>query len=46
MTRNQNDDQYSPEDYRGFINYLLDRIDDIRVLRKILFIVNGIFCEN
>ena len=46
MSKNQNVDQYSPEDYRGFINYLLDRIDNIMVLRKILDIVNQIFCEN
>lgn len=46
MKKAHNDTQYSPEDYRGFINFLLDRIDDIRILRKILDFVNRIFCEN
>lgn len=39
-------ESYSPEDYRGFINLLLDRIDDVRLLRKILDFVNRLFCEN
>ena len=37
---------YSPDEYRVFINRLLNRIDDIRLLRKILDIVNRIYCEN
>ena len=46
MAMQNKEEVYSPEDYRSFINFLLDRIDDIRLLRKILDIVNRIFCEN
>lgn len=46
MAKLNKEEVYSPEEYRKFINFLLDRIDDIRLLRKILDIVNQLFCEN
>ena len=46
MKQHTTEQEYTPEEYRSFINFLLDRIDDTKVLRKILNIVNRIFCEN
>lgn len=46
MSNNQDIYTYSPEEYREFILFLLNRIDDVRVLYRILAIVNRIFCEN
>lgn len=45
IMKNKNIQIYSPEEYRGFINFLLDRIDDVKILRRILTIVNEIFCK-
>ena len=46
MNKEQNANQYSPEEYRKFINFLLDKIDDTKLLHRILAIVNRIYCEN
>lgn len=46
MCNNQDIYTYSPEEYREFIFSLLARIDDVRILYRILAIVNRIFCEN
>lgn len=37
--------EYTPAEYRGFINFLLDKIDDAKILRRLLAIVNEIFCK-
>lgn len=44
--KQKTEEEYTPEDYRSFINFLLDRIDNIRMLRRILDIVNRMFVEN
>lgn len=41
----KSDIQYSADDYRSFINYLLDRINSKRILRHILLMVNEIYCK-
>jgi len=45
MGKKHKKQEFSPAEYRGFINFLLDRIDDVRILRLILGIVNEIFCK-
>lgn len=45
MSKPNTEELYSPEDYRSFINFLLDRIEDPEVLRTILAKINRIFCD-
>ena len=46
MNYSQKASDFSPEEYREFISYLLDRIEDPAILYHILAIVNDIFCRN
>jgi len=46
MAKQNTEKYYSPDEYRRFINSLLDRINDPKILYRILAIVNRIFCEN
>lgn len=45
MREQHSKQSYTTEDYRRFIDFLLIRIDDERILRTILAIVNEIFCK-
>lgn len=45
MRKHHTEQAYTPEDYRRFIDFLLIRIEDVKILRTILAIVNDIFCK-